>query len=283
MITANLQVFKFYIAMMDPFSEYLSQKYSEGSLDNLNYHKSIIIQKIVKMFHTLERLAIESHDEVSARSVLRSILDSVTVYCFIYEREDKDEVMFRHLLYFSDGLTNYQKSVSNGFLDNSTERDYSSNLLNQVISQINNCLSTHPYLKLRNKAVERIVQDNNWKYESLQIPDGIKFGKMYKLIGFDEKTAMYLQGLLSQFAHGLLLSNYSEGHAEQMIRVLYESIPLADRLCKAIHSTFPDQNLLSCFIQSSSYKSLVNDPEFNFNDLCIFAKAITEKKELLID
>ena len=219
MITANLQVFKFYLAMMDSFSEYLSKKYPEGSLDNPDHHKSIIIQKIVKMFHILERLAIESHDEVSARSVLRSILDSVTVYCFIYEREDKDEVMFRHLLYLFDGLKNYQKSVADGFLDNSTERDYSSNLLNQVISQIEKHLSNHPYLKLKNKTVNKIVKENNWKYKSLQNRQKVKFGKMYQLIGFDEKTAMYLQDFLSQFAHGLLFSNYSDGNSEQMVKV----------------------------------------------------------------
>lgn len=284
MITANLQVFKFYLAMMDSFSEYLSKKYPEGSLDNPDHHKSIIIQKIVKMFHTLERLAIESHDEVSARSVLRSILDSVTVYCFIYEREDKDEVMFRHLLYLFDGLKNYQKTVADGFLDNSTERDYSSNLLNQVISQIEKHLSNHPYLKLKNKTVNKIVKENNWKYKSLQDRKKVKFGKMYQLIGFDEKTAMYLQDFLSQFAHGLLFSNYSDGNSEQMVKVLYESIPIADRLIRTIYLTFHNQDLLSCFIQSNSYKAFVNNSAFNFNDLCSFTKAIIRNdKTLLID
>ena len=132
--------------MMDSFSEYLSKKYPEGSLDDPDHLKAIIIQKIVKMFHTLERLAIESHDEVSARSVLRSILDSITVYCFIYEKEDKDEVLFRHLLYILDGFKEYQKSVVDGVLDNTVENRTVLNLLNQVIRQIEKCLSTHPYL-----------------------------------------------------------------------------------------------------------------------------------------
>ena len=137
---------------------------------------------------------------------------------------------------------------------------------------------------LRNNDVEKIVRDNNWKYISLQDSQQVKFGKMYQLIGFDEKTATYFQGFLSQFAHGLLFSNYTEGHSEQMIRVLYESLPLADRLCKTIYSTFHDQNLISYFIQSHSYDSFINAPDFIFDDLYEFAKTITRNDNtLLID
>lgn len=92
MIKANPTIFKFYLSMMDSFSEYLSNRYTESSLDNPDYYKTIIIQKIVQMFHTLERLVEESQDEVSARCVLRGILDSVTAYCFIYQREDKCDI-----------------------------------------------------------------------------------------------------------------------------------------------------------------------------------------------
>ena len=82
MIKANPTIFKFYLAIMDSFSEYLSHKYSDKSLDNPNHYKTIIIQKIIRMFHTLVKLTQETQDEVSARCVLRGILDSVTVYCF---------------------------------------------------------------------------------------------------------------------------------------------------------------------------------------------------------
>lgn len=145
--------------MMDSFSEYLSLKYTEASLNNPDHYKTVVIQKIVRMFHTLEQLVKETQDEVSARCVLRGILDSITVYCFIYERKNEDEIMFRHFLYIRDGLKNYQKKVVDGILDNTVEKDSVLNLLNQIISQIDNSLSTHPYLKLSNKVVEKIVKD----------------------------------------------------------------------------------------------------------------------------
>ena len=60
MIKANPTIFKFYLTMMDSFSEYLSQKYSDSSLGNPNHYKTIIIQKVVRMFHTLEQLEKET-------------------------------------------------------------------------------------------------------------------------------------------------------------------------------------------------------------------------------
>ena len=92
MIKPNPTIFKFYLTMLESFSEYLSQKYPETSLDNPDHFKTIIIQKIVQMFHTLNTLTKVSNDEVSARCVLRGILDSVTTYCFIQSR--KFEFMF---------------------------------------------------------------------------------------------------------------------------------------------------------------------------------------------
>ena len=102
MIKANPTIFKLYLSMMDSFSGFLSQKYTEVSLDNPNHYKTIIIQKVVRMFHTLEQLVKETQDEVSARCVLRGILDSVTTYCFIYQREDIYDMMFRNYLYEID-------------------------------------------------------------------------------------------------------------------------------------------------------------------------------------
>lgn len=83
MVKANVTIFNFYLAILDSFSEFLSQKYPDISIDNINHYKIIIIQKIARMFHTLKSIALTSKDEVSARCVLRGILDSVSVYCLI--------------------------------------------------------------------------------------------------------------------------------------------------------------------------------------------------------
>ena len=281
MIKANPTIFKFYLSIMDSFSEYLSNKYTEGSLDNPNHYKTIIIQKVVRMFHTLERLVKESQDEVSARCVLRGILDSVTAYCFVYQREDRNEMMFRHYLYLLDGLTIYKKVKIDRGVGDAVDKYKFGYAYNEVIGQIKKKLSSHPYAKLNNKSVEEIVKRTKWKYKSLDKPNNLSFLKMYQQVGYEASLTDFYQDILSQYAHGLCISNTHHNAPEQLQIVLYESIPIADRMIQAIRSTFSKKELLLYVYRSEIIKKLLEDPEFNTEDLFPFLKALIENDKTL--
>ena len=271
MIKANPTIFKLYLSMMDSFSGFLSQKYTEVSLDNPNHYKTIIIQKVVRMFHTLEQLVKETQDEVSARCVLRGILDSVTTYCFIYQREDKYDMMFRHYLYEIDGFITYKKGIIDGIMEENENKYKFEYACNEVIRQIKFKLSSHPYQRLNNKNVKTIINSANWKYKSLDDPKGLTFKEMYKHIILDTKLICYYQEILSQHTHGLCLSNITNSDSEQLQKVLYESIPLADRIVQGMCRTFPQKELLKHFRDSKSYKAIINCEDFDQDDLLEFA------------
>ena len=71
MVQANLTIFKFYINLMEYLSEALSKKYPKASLEDPHHYETVILNKIVHMFHSLELLVIDGKDEVSARCILR--------------------------------------------------------------------------------------------------------------------------------------------------------------------------------------------------------------------
>ena len=281
MIKANPTIFKFYLSMMDSFSEYLSNKYSEATLDDPNHYKTVIIKKIVRMFHTLEQLVRETQDEVSARCVLRGILDSVTVFCFIYQREERNEMMFRHYLYILDGFKTYKKVFIDGGIGDRIDKLKFGYAYSKVIEQIKMKLSSHPYTKLNNKNVEEIIKCTRWKYKSLDQQKKLSFHKMYEQVGYDSSLRDYYQGILSQYAHGLCISNAQHNNPELLKNVLYESIPIADRMINAICSTFPDKELLLQINRSKIIKMLVKEPEFNIDDLITFVKALVKKEGIL--
>ena len=281
MIKANPTIFKFYLSMMDSFSEYLSNKYSEATLDDPNHYKTVIIKKIVRMFHTLEQLVRETQDEVSARCVLRGILDSVTTYCFIYQREDIYDMMFRHYLYEIDGFITYKKGIIDGIMDEDENKYKFEYACNEVIRQIKLKLSSHQYQKLNNKNVKTIINNANWKYKSLDDPKGLTFKEMYKHINLDTKLICYYQEILSQHTHGLCLSNITNSDSEQLQKVLYESIPLADRIVQGMCRTFPQKELIKHFRDSKSYKAIINCEDFDQDDLLEFAKAVIMKDKTL--
>lgn len=281
MIKANPIIFKFYLTMMDSFSEYLSQKNSDSSLDNPNHYKTIIIQKVVRMFHTLEQLVKETQDEVSARCVLRGILDSVTSYCFIYQREDKCDMMFRHYLYSLDGFITYKKGIIDGIMEEGENKYKFEYACNEIIRQIKLKLSSHQYQRLNNKNVKTIINNANWKYKSLDDPKGLTFKEMYKHINLDTKLICYYQEILSQHTHGLCLSNITNLDSEQLQKVLYESIPLADRMIQGICCTFPQKEMLKHFRNSEFYKAIEKYEGFDQDDLMEYVKAIIKNDKTL--
>ena len=281
MVKANRTIFNFYLAMIESFSEYLNQKYPEGSLDNPDHYKTIIIQKIVQMFHTLNTLAKESKDEVSARCVLRGILDSVTTYCFIYQRDDINDMMFRHYLYEIDGVTTYKTAIVDGILEEGINKPIFEYSCNEVIKQLKQQLYSHPYMNLKNRNIEIIIQNNNWKYESIENPRSLSFQKMYKQIMKDTKLVNYYQGILSQYTHGLCLSNTPPIVNEQLQNVIYESIPLADRMIQGICNTFPLREMLEYYRHTDSYKELFFSLGFEHEELLEFTRSIIEKEKIL--
>ncbi len=282
MIKANPTIFKFYLLMMDSFSDYISQKYTIKSIGNPDHYKTIIIKKIVGIFHTLNKLTKRTQDEVSCRCVLRSILDNITTYCFIYERDDVDEIMFRHYLYEIDGYNCYKNNVVNGIMEKGNNEYPFEQLCDEAIKQLNEQLVCHPFSKLENEVVNTIINNVNWKFESLQNPQSVKFQDMYIYIGFNKQLADYYQGYLSQFVHGLSFSNLPCVTPQQIGNIVYESIPMADRLIQAMYKTFPKDEKKFYVFCSRIIKKLRKESEFNTDNLFSFAKALIKKDKTII-
>ena len=281
MIKANNTILQFYLAMMDFFGKYISEKYPQSSsIVDTKHYQTVIIAKIVQMFHSLELLTKDTVDEVSARCLLRGILDSVTTYCFIYQRTDVNDMLFRHYLYALDGWREYKKSL----ITISEENEYKDKedfACDYVIKQIEEKLKDHTYYNQDRAITNLLIQNSNWKYESLQNPRSLKYGEMYSAIGFNNKSIEYFLGYLSQFVHGLCLSNKSIADSEQMRRVLHECIPIADKFIQSINQTFHDKEMMINFVSSDIFQTFLNSKDFNFDDLAEFAYALVRKDKTI--
>lgn len=282
MIKVNETIFQFYLAMMDSFKDFLSEKYSKSnSIEDTKHYQTIIIGKIVRMFHSLDFLTSKTTDEVSARCVLRCIIDSVTTYCFIYQRNDSNEVIFRHFLYCLDGWRVYKNSVMPISEDNEYKKKEES-LCDYAIKQIEEKLYHHPYyMELKDK-VDTIIQKANWKYESLQNPGELKFWEMYTSVGFNSGSTEYYQKYLSQFVHGLGFSNKPFEDSELIKRIMYESIPIADKFIQAIFQNFHDNERTMHALISDSVFERFHSKGFNYYNLGEFIKELSQQNKTII-
>lgn len=281
MVKANDTIFQFYLVMMDFFEKYLSEKYLDNSsMKDIKHYQTIIILKIVRMFHSIELLTKNTLDEESARCVLRGILDNVTTYCFIYQRTDVNDILFRHYLYTLDGWREYKKSVITISEENEYKHKEDYNC-DYAIKQIEDKLRTHIYYSKDRTTIESLIQNANWKYESIQNPRSLKYGKMYAYIGFNSKLTKYFQGYLSQFVHGLCLSN-KQTNSKMLKSVLYESIILADKFIQTIYHTFNDKEMVKQFCDSDIIRNFLKSKDFNVNDLAECAYALVRKDKTLL-
>jgi|GEM_PF-3700256 hypothetical protein len=282
MVKANNTIFQFYLAMMDSLGKYLSEKYPQSSsIEDTKHYQTVVITKIVRMFYSLESLTKNTFDEVSARCVLRGILDSVTAYSFIYQREDENDMLFRHYLYALDGWREYKKSVIS-ISEENEYKDKEDYACDYVIKQIEKKLEEHIYYVQDRATANLLIQNSNWKYESLQNPRSLKYGEMYSTVGFNNKTIEHFQGYLSQFVHGLCLSNKPTADSEQMKRVLHECIPIADKFIQAVSQTFHDKEMVANLISSDIFQNFINSNDFNLDDLSVFANALVRKDKTIL-
>ena len=141
---------------------------------------------------------------------------------------------------------------------------------------------SHPYSGIGNDNVKKIIHNANWRYESLQKPRSLKYGMIYKQIGFNNNMVNYYQNYLPQFTHGLCISNFPVNDIEQIKTVLYESIPLADKFIQAIHETFHDKEMITHFLCSENVQEFINSKDFKHEDLAEFARALIRKDKTLL-
>lgn len=282
MVEATDTIFQYYLVKMDSISEYLTEKYLDSnSIEDTKHYQTVIIQKIVGMFHTIVMLTKETQDEVSARCILRAILDSVTTYCFIYQRTDEEDMLFRHYLYALDGWKNYEDCAI-GISEENDDKQKRLNLCNNIIKKLEDKLKHHSYYLQDSSKVEKLIIKRNWKYKSFHNISELSYAKMYNEVKFDASLSNYYQGYLSQFAHGLCLSNKPCPTQDYRKIVLYESIPIADRFVSAITYIFHDEKMKEHFLCSTKCKEFLNSKNFNYDDLNGLVKAYLHNDKTIL-
>ena len=106
----------------------IERKHHSNDVSDIKSYQVIILKRIVKSLSTIEFVLNKEVDPMSAYGILRMIIDSICIYCFIYEKEDKDEVEFRHYLYLLDGCSQYNKLTSSMEIKNEIDKKSEDNL-----------------------------------------------------------------------------------------------------------------------------------------------------------
>lgn len=200
-------------------AEQLYKQYHSTAIDDIKSYQSKILHKVVHTTFTLFKIITDLHDYNSAGTILRMIADNMTSYHIIYHEEDEEIRILRHFLFIIDGLNTRLKSLRehNLYYDGKISRKDYDELYSNVVNAISDseegiklCINQIKNLSLYTNnqiCIDNYIKKKNWQFISIDNPRGrYKWEDMYKL--FDSNRSMAeLFVFLSQFVHGLSVSN----------------------------------------------------------------------------
>ena len=223
----------------------LTQLYPYNSVPFLRGYAAHFCYIRLKSFDTFSKVVVEHKDFVTACCILRMLGDCVAIFKLVYLEPDNNLRNLRHALYVLDGCERN--------LDVLPDRDFPKDILPddewerinktmqnsrehrlRLMREAQEMLDASPLKKKDEKAFNKIVEDRNWKFKVFKEykkkgSNQYKWTDLYSLI--DECKDFDLLSFLSQYAHGLSMSNLNIEMTEEAINgLMAEATGLIDRL-----------------------------------------------------
>lgn len=226
--------------------QFASVQYLKGYVAHFCYLR-------LKSFDTFIKVVVEHKDYVSANCLLRMLGDSVAIFKLIYREPDQDLLLLRHALYVIDGCERNlavlpEEEINKGTVpDDELEevnkqiqynREHRIRLMNEAQEILD-----HSPLQIKDKAAfDKIVKDRNWKFKEFNSSKSnqYKWKELYNLI--DCCKYIDLLSYISQYAHGLSMSNLVMKLDERNLSgIVAEAVGLLDRLYQYASEFFAEE------------------------------------------
>ena len=198
----------------------LKQKYPVNNINDLHGYKASMLENTMHSIATYIMVVEECQDYVVASSIIRMLMDSISVYHLIYHADDKEERLLRHYLYILDGVEQKLKIASRHPLqktDKITKQEYDALFL-QLSSMRNNlnqvkvfCYKEIRKLDIYNSHTNRIegwMKNGMWKFKTFDNKAYYHWADLHDLLPSKFKNLNSdICRYLSQHVHRLSLSN----------------------------------------------------------------------------
>lgn len=209
-------------------------------------------------FDTFIKVIERNHDYVSANCLLRMLGDHVAVFRLVYGEKDENLRWLRHCLYVIDGCEQGMKvlptdPINKGCMpDDELEIQMQQTLWNRgnrqrMMDQAWEIIDHLPLKQQDPEAIQKIIDDRNWKFKEFKSyknknENQYKWKDLYELI--DETEFFDLLSFLSQYAHGLSMSNLIVNNKNSRLYdgVIGEAVGLLDRMNEYVLDFFKEEH-----------------------------------------
>lgn len=200
-------------------TELLLKIYPSNRIDDLKGYQCKILHKCACSFHTLLTVIAVEHDYYAASTLIRMLTDNLASYNLIYHEKDNDIKLLRHYLFILDGLAQRKKFFCSHELkyDGKISKDEFDALEKQVKSSKDNtfgaiefcdkAIRQLPIYETQKVNIDFLIDKQNWQFIDISKPKGhYKWELLYEKL-CDKNAFTDMAAYLSQFVHGLSLSN----------------------------------------------------------------------------
>ena len=168
---------------------------------------------------TLVKVANEQEDYNTVCSLVRILADNVSTLKLIYDDEDVEEKVLRHLLYVMDGVSvryDYLKNMPKPY-DGKIPKETYDALCVQVQNTKDNdfgcikfcikAIKDRPEYLTKQQCYDKLIEYRNWKFKTIDKPkphDAYSWEELYEKL--DAKDVGNMFSYFSQYVHGLSIS-----------------------------------------------------------------------------
>jgi len=177
------------------------------------------IKKVLVQASTLVMVARERKDYNTVCAMVRMLADNMATLNLVYDCDDEEEKVLRHLLYVMDGVSSRHDALVGHPMhyDGRIPRETYDTLEKQVQGAIDNeakCTrfcedaikARQPY-QTHKEHIDKLIKKKDWKFKQIGQPQlkSYSWKEMYEKL--DIKTGDEMFPFLSQYVHGLSVSN----------------------------------------------------------------------------
>lgn len=197
----------------------LNDKFNSMAINDIVGYQIGILMKVMRSFYSFITVVESCRDYIVAASIIRMIADNIASFLLIYHEKNEEEKFLRHYLFILDGFDKRLKELENHKLENNsfiTDKEFDALKIQveeakantrQGIQYCNHTIMNLPIYSKNKRVIDSIIVECNWKYSDLNQPKKKKsWNVMYQLID-SRKSTTDMISFLSQFVHGLSISN----------------------------------------------------------------------------
>lgn len=222
----------------------------EPSVNDIPAYALEFCRKVLLQAMTLVKVAREREDYNTLCALVRILADNVATLNLVYNCEDNEEKALRHLLYVMDGVSLRHKTLIGHPMkyDGKIPREVYEALKVQVKGAIDNAANVISFCEktIRSRVtyqnyqehIDLLIERRDWKYRELGRikAKSYTWREMYK--NLEIKTGDEMFPFLSQYVHGLSVSNIALNDRDDFDAPLSFAICLAGWLLNYLRKVY---------------------------------------------